>query len=47
MKVQNNIITKHLKRNKMYLGKWKKEDRDARMYFYYDVILGLTYYSGL
>jgi hypothetical protein len=31
----------------MYLGKWKKEDRDARMYFYYDVVLGLTYYSGL
>lgn len=24
---------------------WKKEDRDSRMYFYYDVVLGLQYYS--
>jgi len=30
----------------MYTGRWKESDRDARMYFYYDVILGLTYYSG-
>ena len=29
----------------MVQGYWKKEDRDARMYFYYDVILGLVYYS--
>jgi hypothetical protein len=26
---------------------WKKEDRDARMYFYYDIVLGLVYYSGI
>lgn len=24
---------------------WHKEDRDSRMYFYYDVVLGLQYYS--
>lgn len=23
----------------------EKEDRDSRMYFYYDVVLGLQYYS--
>jgi len=38
----------NLKTNKiMVQGYWKKEDRDARMYFYYDVILGLVYYSGI
>jgi hypothetical protein len=37
----------NLKRNNMVEGYWKKEDRDARMYFYYDVILGLVYYSGI
>jgi len=26
---------------------WRKEDRDARMYFYYDIVLGLVYYSGI
>ena len=26
---------------------WQKEDRDARMYFYYDIVLGLVYYSGI
>jgi len=31
----------------MYLGRWKESDRDARMYFYYDVVLGLVYYSGI
>lgn len=31
----------------MYLGKWKELDKNARMYFYYDVVLGLVYYSGI
>jgi len=31
----------------MYLGRWKESDRDERMYFYYDVVLGLVYYSGI
>ena len=31
----------------MVKGIWREEDRDARMYFYYDVILGLVYYSGI
>jgi hypothetical protein len=31
----------------MYLGRWREEDRDARMYFYYDIVLGLVYYSGI
>jgi len=22
---------------------WKEEDKDAKMYFYYDVVLGLIY----
>jgi hypothetical protein len=26
---------------------WYKKDRDARMYFYYDIVLGLVYYSGI
>ena len=38
----------NIKRNKiMYTGRWKESDRDARMYFYYDVVLGLVYYSGI
>lgn len=31
----------------MVKGIWRKEDRDARMYFYYDIVLGLVYYSGI
>ena len=31
----------------MVQGYWKKKDRDARMYFYYDIVLGLVYYSGI
>lgn len=31
----------------MYTGYWQESDRDARMYFYYDVVLGLVYYSGI
>lgn len=31
----------------MVKGYWKDEDRNARMYFYYDAVLGLVYYSGI
>jgi hypothetical protein len=28
-------------------GYWRKEHKNARMYFYYDTVLGLVYYSGI
>jgi hypothetical protein len=26
---------------------WSYRDKNSRMYFYYDIVLGLVYYSGI